>query len=181
MSRKTQLVFLVLALTITLGMTAITATMDLGGVGGSGEVEVSQGPLEIKSVNTSVNTTANPAERDVDVSVVQTADGIDRLSAIDLDDEFEEGDTFELQPTVRNNADSPLGIRLTTNTTDNVEIQNISSDSVDLAQLSSVNTDTAEMEFTLHPDEETTIQAEYNVTGEVGGPFDVDLFFNTVE
>lgn len=186
MSRKSTIVLVVLALTITLGMTAITATMDVTDSGGTGDVDVDRSPLVIEDVN-EFDEDGN-ALAAVSATTVTNPQGADRVSIEFVQgNNLEGGDEFTLQPELTNNADSELSIEIRTNTSDRIELVDFASGGVELSQETGVGDRPAVFSATLSEDAdnddfELTYEVDEDVEqGDLSGSFDVDLFIETTD
>ena len=184
MSKKSTIVLVALALTVTLGMTAITATMDITDSGGTGDVDVDRSPLVIEDVNEfDENDNALAA---VSATTVTNPQGADRVSIEFIQgNNLEGGDQFTLQPELTNNADSDISIEIRTNTSDRIDLVDFESDGVSLSQESGIGDRPTVFSATLSEDAdndafELTYEVDEDIeAGDLSGSFEVDLFIET--
>ncbi|ESS10264.1 MAG: hypothetical protein A07HR60_02898 [uncultured archaeon A07HR60] len=174
-----KLLLVLVAVGIGVSMTALTATVAVDETRSNIQVEVNHSPLNVDTIDVS------SSNGTIDTSVVTTADGVDRLD-INLPDALVENDTFELSPELRNEADGALTVRLSTNTSENVEITGFSSTGstdIDPVQVTSIGEEPTVIEFELAEGQSAAIiTVEYEVTSdEAGGQFDLDMFLHVAE
>lgn len=171
-----KILLVLVAVGIGVSMTALTATVTVEETEDNIEVDVNHSPLYVDNLPTSSDSGT------IDTSIVTTAEGVDRLD-IDLPDALVENDTFEIRPVVRNEADDTLTVRLSTNTSDNVEVTGFSSTDVNVVRVSSVGEEPTVLEFDLAQGQSNAvIEVNYEATSdEAGGQFDLDMFLDPVE
>lgn len=171
-----RILLVLVAVGIGVSMTALTATVTIDETNENIDVEVNHSPLYIDNL---------PASSDngtIETGIITTADGVDRLN-VDLPEALVENDTFEIRPVVRNEADDALTVRLSTNTSENVEVTGFASSDVDVVQTSAVGEEPTVLEFELAEGQSgAVVTVEYEATSdEVGGQFDLDMFLNVVD
>lgn len=171
-----KILLVLVAIGIGVSMTALTATVTIDETRENIEVEVSHSPLYVDNLPTSSDSGT------IQTGIVTTADGVDRLN-VDLPEALVENDTFEIRPVVRNEADDALTVRLSTNTSENVEVTGFDSSDVDVVQTSAVGEEPTVLEFELAEGQSgAVVTVEYEATSdEAGGQFDLDMFLNVVD
>jgi len=178
MTRKTKVLLLSLVFATVLTMTAITVSMDLTESSGDGNIEVGHSPLFINDTGASSDPPGNAS-----ADTATTARGFDRVT-VGLDAALAEGDNITITPGLRNTADRPLFVRLSTNTSANVnltDVQTAGGDIDNLTQISPINDEPAVYEFRLVEGAtfgNAAVRLNYNVTDDAAGTrgqFDIGL------
>ncbi len=173
-----KILLVLVAVMIGVSVTGVTATetVDETATRVNGQVNVDHSPLHVDTLGTSSENGT------IDTSIVTTAEGADRLD-VDLPDALVENDTLSLRPEVRNEGDDALTVRLSTNTSENVEVTGFSSTDVTPVQVTSIGETPTVIEFELAEGQRAAVvTVEYEVTSdEAGGQFDLDIFLDVVE